>query len=136
MCLGSLSLLSLPAVLMADCKCGKAKSTDESYKESDLVILGQVISVDTASILHQGYKIVKFMMTVPYKGSELLPATEYVTVYTQEGACGVEFIKQNDYLIFAKGPPAFLTTSTCNLTEIQETSGEKQVRVEKLSKGG
>ena len=127
--------LVIPTNLVAECKCGKAKSIDESYKESDLVFLGQVVSVNKATVLHEGYKVIKMITTIPYKGSEILPATEYVTIYTEVGACGIEFVRQNDYLIFAKGEPAFLTTSICNLTEIQETSREKQIRVEKLSKG-
>ena len=135
--LTTLSLISLllPSTVFADCKCGKAKTTDESYKSSDMVFLGQVVSVDKASAIHEGHKVIKLMITVPYKGTDLLPATEYVTVFSEDGPCGVEFVRQSDYLIFAKGQPAFLKTSVCDLTEIQETSREKQVRVEKLSKG-
>lgn len=130
------SALLFSTYALADCKCPKGKSTDEAYKGSDVVFLGQVISVAKANILREGFKEVKLILTVPYKGTEILPATEYVTVYTEEGPCGVEFIRQNDYLVFAKGAPAFLKTSTCDLTDIQESSREKQGRVDKLSKGG
>ncbi len=128
----SFSIL-LVSDVFAECKCLKAKSIDVSYKESNLVFVGQVVSVEDASVLRQGYRLVRLMVTAPYKGSELLPETEYVTIFTPIGDCGIEFVKQNDYLILAKGQPAFYTTSSCELSDILETSMDKQMRVAQLS---
>lgn len=120
--------------VLAECKCGKVKTTDEVFNSSEVVLLGQVVSVNKANALHEGYQVAKISITTPYKGVEILPATEYVTVFSKLDNCGVNFVALSDYLVFAKGNPAFLTTSVCQLTDVQEKSRERQVRVDALSR--
>jgi hypothetical protein len=129
-----LSIAFLSSQVLAECKCGKFKSTDEAFKSSDVVFLGQVVTVTNSNILHPDYKVAKVAIVSPYKGVEILPATEYVTVFTKKDDCGVNFAALSDYLIFASGDPAFLTTSTCQLTDIQEKSKERLIRVDALSR--
>ena len=132
--LSCLTIMMLSSQVLAECKCGKVKSTDEAFKSSDVVFLGQVATVNNSNILHPDYKVVKVAIVSPYKGVEILPATEYVTIFTKKDDCGINFAALSDYLIFASGDPAFLTTSTCQLTDIQEKSKEKLIRVDALSR--
>ncbi len=119
-----------------DCKCPKLPTVTDAFNQSQIVFLGQVVTVEQASAIRPNYNVVKLIMTKPYKGADLLPPTDYVVVFTpdKEKDCGVSFSKQSDYLVFASGNPAFLKTSLCNLTEIQESRKAEQMKLDELVK--
>jgi hypothetical protein len=124
------------ASTFGDCKCPKLPTVNDAYNQSPIIFLGQVVSVEQASAIRPNYNVVKLIMTKSYKGTELLPQTDYVVVYTpdKEKDCGVSFSKQSDYLVFASGNPAFLKTTLCNLTEIQESRKAEQMKLDELIK--
>ncbi|HMO17627.1 MAG TPA: hypothetical protein PKA63_05385 [Oligoflexia bacterium] len=118
------------------CRCQPKGSLNDQVSRHDVVFLGQVTEVRSAGGLRPGFKLVRFMPIKRYKGVDLLPNHESITIFTPEDPanCGINFSKRIDYIVFAKGPPAFLQTSSCSMTNIQENMNLEQLELEKLIK--
>lgn len=104
------------------CNCKKAGSIQQEFKEHDAIFLGMVLEVKPAGAIRPGYTLVRFRPIKRYKGSGLLPNPDVVTVFTPDNknGCGMKFNKRIDYLVFAKGNPAFLVVDSCSSSGVQE----------------
>ena len=119
------------------CFCPHAKSVTSDFERSSVVFKGQVVETKPKYPLHEGYAYVRFLVLKKYKGFENLPSQESVVMFTQFGSepCGVKFIKGNDYIVFAKGNPGFLKTSTCDVSGLLEDRTKEVLELEKLTTG-
>jgi hypothetical protein len=118
------------------CRCSPKGNLNDEVNRYDLVFLGQVVEVKSAGLIRSGSTLVRLIPMKIYKGKELMPNLDIVTIFTPETTkdCGINFSKNIDYLIFAKGNPAFMLVDSCSLTDIQEKSKERLIELEKLIK--
>jgi hypothetical protein len=118
------------------CSCPAKGTIDKEFNKSDVVFLGQVVEKKSAGIIRPGYTKIRFIPMKVYKGMDLLPNQDSFTVFTpdSEKNCGLNFSNRIDYIVFAKGNPAFLKVISCSLTDIQDKSKTTQKELERLIK--
>jgi hypothetical protein len=128
-------LFGYPPELFA-CSCPAKGTVEQEFNKSDVVFLAQVAEKKSAGIIRPGYTKVRFIPMKVYKGRDLLPNQEAFTVFTpdSEKNCELNFSNRIDYIVFAKGNPAFLKVTSCSLTDIQEKSKSTQIELERLIK--
>jgi hypothetical protein len=115
------------------CVCPPKKTVEAEFASSSVVFLGQVAEVKPKFPLHRDHMFIKLRVMKKFKGTENLPRKENAVIFTPAATdpCSVKFVKDNDYIIFAKGNPAFLKTSACDLTGMQEERVKELIELEK-----
>ena len=115
------------------CNCPPKRSLDVELDLSNLAFVGQVVEIRQKFPLHPGFAYVRFLPMKKYKGFDVYPKEESVIVFMPAAseACTINFIKGNDYLVFAKGNPAFLKTNACDLTGLQEDRAPMIITLDK-----
>lgn len=116
------------------CPCAKRGTLESDIAKHDVIFVGQVMDIKPAGLLRPGYNLVRFMPMKTYKGKNLMPNLESVTVFTPdtEKECGISFNKRIDYVVFASGNPAFLKVNNCTRTDVQENAKAMLVEMEKI----
>lgn len=116
------------------CSCPAKGSLAQELANSEVAFVGQVAEVRPEYPLHEGYYYLRFLPAKKYKGFESYPNKESIVVFNQlpSNPCSFKFIKGNDYLVFAKGNPGFLKTSSCGYTGLQEDRAKEITELDKL----
>jgi hypothetical protein len=132
--LAFLSVYMSVAVAAEKCVCPQKRTVEAEYDSSQMVFIGQVAEVKPKFPLHKDHMYVKLRVMKKFKGFENTPKKEVLVMFTPVNSdpCSVKFVKDNDYLIFAKGNPAFLKTTLCDLSGMQEERAKELIELEKI----
>jgi hypothetical protein len=105
------------------CTCPKKPELEESQLQSSAVFVGRVETQED-SVLRPQFTQVRVVVLRKFKWLEEFATNQSVLVYTpkDEASCGFKFQNGFDYLIFAKGNPAFLRIDTCSRTQVMENA--------------
>ena len=133
----SLSLIATATICSAAsnayaCSCGDKPSLEKSVSDSSVVFLGRAQSV-RQNPLRPSQKEVTFGITKLFKDDTRLLANNGVTIYTalEESLCGYSFSPNQDYLVFATGNIARLTSSLCSRNGLLEAVKGDVLELEK-----
>lgn len=127
------TILFAAAGVQAQCQCDSKPSLQEALQDASIVFLGRVTSIKESAV-REGKKEVEFAAFNRYKTEfEENASGRQVLVYTPSLAedCGVEFLLEQDYLVFGKGNPARYEVDSCSRTGIVELVKED---IDKLSR--
>ncbi len=117
-----LSIAALSTSAFAQCKCPDKPSLDDAVEQSSIVFLGRVTSIKNSAV-REGKKEVEFAAFNRYKSEfQETSSGRQVLVYTpaQSQDCGVDFLLEQDYLVFGTGNPARYEVDSCSRTGIVE----------------
>ena len=130
-CFGYL-LIALHCEMAWACSCAEIPALDKAIDDSTVVFLGQVIQTSN-NPLRPGQREVKFSLKKLYKDDTGMLTRNEAILYTAEDSslCGYTFVHNQDYLVFATGNAAKLSTSLCSRTQIFEAA---QADVDELTK--
>lgn len=102
------------------CSCPPKPSIEDAFEEASLIFVGMARE-NTVNPLKKNDREVKFKVTRKLKGFEEVPGSgDSVIVYTPDSPtrCGIQFGDGLDYLVFAKGNPAYYQTTSCTRTDV------------------
>lgn len=117
------SFLHGGAVLACSCR---APSVPDRYEASDVAFRGWVVSSDRTGEA-------RLYVEKVWKGSP----PRQVTVSTRLDSCGVAFVSQKKYLVFAKQQGAALVTDACmGTTEVGSDAGAQRMLEQHLERAG
>ena len=114
------------------CSCAETPALDKAVDDSTVVFLGRV-TLATTNPLRPNQREVRFNLSKLFKDETGMLTRNEVVIYTAEdqSLCGYTFVQNQDYLVFATGNAAKLSTSLCSRTRIFEAA---QVDVDELTK--
>ena len=118
-----------------NCSCPKKPELEESYADSSVVFLGQVENQED-SVVRPEYIEVRLAVQRKFKWLNELSGSQSIVVYTppEQAKCGYPFQNGFDYLVFAKGNPAFLRVDSCSRTNVVENSQLDREKLQRLMK--
>jgi len=112
------------------CSCAGIPEIKEAYSKAAAIFVGRVKKIGN-NPLRPSFKEIRFELIRKVKGLDDFE-NNHVTVYTgiNSAMCGYEFSENSEYLVYASGSPARLSTNICTRnnffdlarTEIQELS--------------
>ncbi|WP_369593192.1 hypothetical protein [Lysinibacillus pakistanensis] len=136
---------SFPSITSA-CSCADLPSVEEEFERSKAVFSGKVVDIKEKRSL-KGYttKSVLFEVTNTWKGVE--QSQIIITTGQGGGDCGYNFIKGEEYLVYANESIIYeaksLVSSMCNRTRVLSSSqedleilGEGQPPIEEVNLSG
>lgn len=94
------------------CSCAHADEICRSVRHADIVFRGTPSHERRETVDSHGVRVFDFVVAEVFKG----PSTGRIAVHTalHSGACGVDFIANVEYLVFASGgPDGRLYTNLC-----------------------
>lgn len=106
----------------ADCKCPEKPSLNQAVEDASIVFLGRVTSIKN-SVMREGKMEIEFAAFNRFKTEfEETSSGRQLLIYTPDGPqnCGVEFLLEQDYLVFGKGNPARYEVDACSRTGLVE----------------
>jgi hypothetical protein len=105
------------------CDCPKKPELEESQTQSSAVFVGRVEGQED-SVLRPQFTQVRMVVLRKFKWVEEFASNQSILVYTHkdEASCGYKFQNGFDYLVFAKGNPAFLRIDACSRTQVMENA--------------
>ncbi|MGG0174700.1 hypothetical protein [Gottfriedia acidiceleris] len=109
-----------PRVTFA-CSCVKEQTVQKEFSQSKAVFSGEVIDIKTTKFSNPNYKKVLFEVSKTWKGI----SSSQVIIKTGQGHgdCGIDFIKGQNYLVYARASKMYgensqsLTTTICDSTK-------------------
>ncbi len=118
-----------------NCSCPKKPELEEAYADSAVVFLGQVENQED-SVLRPEFIEVRLAVQRKFKWMSELASSQSIVVYTpsEQGRCGYTFQNGFDYLVFAKGNPAYLRVDSCSRTNVIENSQLDREKLQRLIK--
>jgi hypothetical protein len=126
------SILGYLAPAAQACKCAPPLSVSQSIKRSTMVFRGKVLAVATLkNDKGYNYRQVKFVLKRVWKG----PTQPYVSLTTGigDGDCGYDFVKGQEYLVYAMGNIQDMTNKNCGRTKSWQSVDRQELR--QLGKG-
>lgn len=136
---------SFPSITSA-CSCADLPSVEEEFERSKTVFSGKVVDIKERLSL-KGYtsKSVLFEVTNTWKGVE--QSQIIITTGQDDGDCGYNFIKGEEYLVYANESIMYgaksLVSTMCNRTDVLSSSqgdlevlGEGQPPIEEVNLSG
>ncbi|MBL7662140.1 hypothetical protein JNK13_05250 [bacterium] len=119
------TVILIPNLALSECQCPEKPSLTQAVKDASVVFAGRVTNI-RKSALRQGQLEVRFSILKYLSGDIDGNKPELVVVFTPEelGTCGLKFVSEQDYLVFASGNPANLKTTSCTRTAALDISQE------------
>ena len=126
-------LYSSPALAESACKCS-TPDTKTAFNNSSLVLIGRIVKT-APSIYKKGYSEINILPTAVFKGSEEVRDKDII-IYTKLSPeeCGAQLIPGLDYIIYASGVPAFLTTTSCSRNTLLDSAKDEIVKLKEILK--
>ena len=111
-----IALLCTPSLSCA-CSCAEPAGLDDAFSTATSVFSGRVTSI-RKSALRKGQNEIQFSIMKAYKGAILDDNLDQIMIYTpdSEERCQYDFQREQDYLVFASGNPAYLKVEKCGRT--------------------
>ena len=122
--IGILIIGSFPTNTSA-CSCAELPSVEEEFERSKAVFSGKVVDIKvTKNVKGYASKSVLFEVTKTWKGVEQTQII--ITTGQDDGDCGYNFIKGNEYLVYANESRMYgaksLVSILCDRTDVLSSS--------------
>ncbi|MEH7453566.1 hypothetical protein [Gottfriedia acidiceleris] len=119
--LTSISTLTFKPRATFACSCVKEQTVQKEFSQSKAVFSGKVIDIKTTKFSNPNYKKVLFEVSKTWKG---ISSSQVIIKTGQgDGDCGINFIKGQNYLVYARASKMYgensqsLTTTICDSTK-------------------
>ena len=121
------------ACLAQNCACPKVPEVEEAFAQSSAVFVGKIENQEE-SALRQNMLQVQVFVKNKFKWLDELAGKQLTVIYTapENDPCGFKFQNGFDYLIFAKGNPAFLKVDVCSRTQVLENAQVDQQKLQRI----
>lgn len=119
--LTSTSILTLKPRATFACSCVKEQTVQVEFSQSKAVFSGKVIEIKTTKFSNPNYKKVLFEVSKTWKG--ISGSQVIIKTGLGDGDCGINFIKGQNYLVYARASKMYgensqsLTATICSSTK-------------------
>jgi hypothetical protein len=125
-------LLPLTTASAAECKCPPMATTEVTFKNSDLVMIGTVSEVIINSAFKPGFSEITFDIRKLLKADNELQ-TSKVVVYVPNNECKPDFQQGFDYIVYAKGDILLYQTDSCVRNRFFDNAYEEIDKLKKIT---